>query len=80
MSPQTDEDKMIWAETFKSSATNEDGLLNQAMYMDFIKKLNGNQMAKHGEAVTWTEDEINQMYEGTNKLTPDVDGVSAADF
>ena len=62
--------------TFQASCTNENGLLNEAQFTDFLSKIDANREARYGSV---PKSDAAAMWPAFNATTADVDGVSIAD-
>ena len=66
--------------TFNAAATGENGVVNEAQYVDLCQKVDANYDAKGWVMPHNTEAQMKKGYAIINKLTPGVDGVSLNDY
>jgi len=69
-----------FAECWKASDANADGLLNSEEFKVFMTKTNANQMKRYGEAKMPDAADVGKWYNAYNTLTSGCDGISMADM
>ena len=66
--------------TFQAADTNTNGVLTEAEFIDFSRKIYGNMEAKGYATLPVTDDQLKEAYAIMNKITPGTDGTSPADI
>ena len=67
-------------DTFNAAATGENGVCNEAQYVDLCQKIDANYDAKGWVLPHPNEEQLKKQYAINNKLTPGTDGVGINDF
>ena len=66
--------------TFQAADTNSNGVLNQAEFVDFSKKMYSNLEAAGYAVLSISDEAFTEAYPILNKITPGTEGISPADM